>query len=68
MPKRGELEFPSRITAYLMEMLDIEDDHALEIVPYPYVSLRWRGCPKILFTLDEPSAERGNINVMFKLL
>ena len=67
-PKRGKPELPVSITLDALEMLAREDDHALDMVPYPYVGMDWRGCPEIFFTPDEPPHERGNINVMFKLL
>ena len=51
----------------MLEMLANEDDHALDMLPYPYVNLNLRGFPNTFFTLDEPPNERGNINVMFKL-
>ena len=50
----------------MLEILANEDDHALDMLPYPYVGLDQRGSPEILFTLDVPTDERGNINVMFK--
>ena len=68
MPKRGKPKFPVRITLDVLDMLASEDDHALFMVPYPYVNMDSRGCLEIFFTLDEPPDERGNINVMFKLL
>ena len=49
-------------------MLASEDEHALDMVPYPYVGMDWRGWTEIYFTLDEPPDEICNINVMFKLL
>ena len=68
IPKRVKPEFPARITSYVLEMLASEDNHALGLIPYPYADIDWRGCPKIFFTSYEPPDERGNINVMFKLL
>ena len=68
MPKRGHSDFPTRITPKVLEMLSNEDDHALDIVSYPYVGLEWRVWHVITFTQDEPLNERGNISVMFKLL
>ena len=68
MPKRGKHKFPARITSYVLEMLASQDDHALDMVPYPYASMDWRACPKIFFMADEPPDDRGNINVMFELL
>ena len=68
MPKRGGPEFPTRITLDVLYMLSSEDSHALNMVPYPYVGMDWRGFPEIFFIADEPSDDRGNINAMFKLL
>ena len=68
IPKRGKLKFPARITLGVLEMLASEDNHALEMVPYPYAIMDWRGFLEIIFTIDEPLDHKGNINVMFKLL
>ena len=58
IPKSGKPKFPSRITLDVLEMLVSEDDHTLEMVPYPYDDMDWRGCTNILFTPDEPPDER----------
>ena len=68
MIKREEPEFLAMITSYVLEMLASEDDHALDMVPYPYVAMDWRGCLEIFFTPHEPPNERCNINVMINLL
>ena len=39
IPKRGKPEFPVRITLDVIEMLANEDDHALDMVPYPYTDM-----------------------------
>ena len=39
MTKREEPEFLAMITSYVLEMLASEDDHALDMVPYPYVDM-----------------------------
>ena len=57
MTKREELEFLALITSYVLEMLANEDDHALDMVPYTYVDMDWRGFLEIFFTLDEPPDE-----------
>ena len=57
MTKREEPEFLAMITSYVLEMLANEDDHALDMVPYPYVDMDWRGLLEIFFTLDEPPDE-----------
>ena len=64
MPKREENLFPVRILDSL-ELLASVDEHPFIMVPCPYVGLDWRGCPKILFTPDEPPYDRGNITVLF---
>ena len=68
IPKRGQDEFPTMITSYLLEMMASEDDHALEMASYPYASMDWRGCPYIIYTEYDLLDDRSNINVMFKLL
>ena len=66
--QEGENDFPPRIMLDVLEMLDSEEYHQVDIGPYPYVGLYWTGFPKIFFTLDEPRDERGNIIIMFELL
>ena len=42
IPKRGYLEFSNRITVEVLEMIGNEDDHSLDLVPYPYMGLDLR--------------------------
>jgi hypothetical protein len=49
----------------ICDFLAGEDNHVLDLVQYPYMGMDWRGCPNILFTIDEPTYERGNIIIMF---
>ena len=49
-------------------MLSNKEYHALDLVPYPYTDMDWRAFPNIFSTEDEPLDERGNINIMFKLI
>ena len=68
MPKRGKLDFLVRIHPKVINMMGCEDPPRLNIFPYPYATLDWRGCPNILFTQDEPTGDRGKFNVMFELI
>ena len=68
MPKRGQSDFPARISPNALELIFSLDDHSFICVPCSYASLDWRGCTNILFTQDEPLDTRGNINVFFKLI
>ena len=68
MPKRGQSDFPAKISPNALEFLSIVDDHSFVLVPCPYVGLDWRGCKNILFTQDEQLDARGNISVFFKLI
>ena len=53
MPKRGETEFSVRLSHDALELLSSVNEHSFIIVPCPYAGLDWRGCPNILFTVDE---------------
>jgi hypothetical protein len=66
--KRGRLEFLTMISTNSLGLLASEADQMLVMMSYPYTGLDWRGCPKILFTSDEPPDARGNISVLFKLI
>ena len=66
--KRGQSVFPAMIIIEVVEMIASDEDHALDLLPYPYIGLDWRACPNIFFTQDKPPNERGNISVMFKLV
>jgi hypothetical protein len=68
MPKRGQSEFPARISTNALGLLASEVNHMFVMVSCPYAGLDWRGCPNILFTSDEPPDARGNISVLFKLI
>ena len=68
MPKRGKSDFSTRISHDSLDFLFSVDDHAFVLVACPYVGLDWRGCANILFTVDEPLDDRGNISVLFKLI
>ena len=69
IPKRGESEFSARISHDALELLTSVDElHPFIMVPFPYVGFDRRGCPNILFTADELSDDRGNINVLFKFI
>jgi hypothetical protein len=61
MPKRGMPDFPSRISREALDLLSSEADHVFVIVLFPYARMDWRGCLNILFTMDEPLDDRGNI-------
>ena len=52
----------------MIDMLGSEDPPNLDMVPYTYSSFDWRGCPRILFTQDEPTDDRGKFSVMFELI
>ena len=39
MPKRGRFEFLARITSDVLDMFSNDEDHALDMVPYPYVGM-----------------------------
>ena len=49
-------------------MLSSEEDHALDLLPYPYKGLDWRACENMFCTQAEPPNERGNIGIMLKLI
>jgi hypothetical protein len=68
IPKRGQPEFSTRISPDALGLLGSEVDHIFIMVSCPYMDLDWRGCRNILFTLDEPPDDRGNISVLFKLI
>ena len=68
MPKRGETMFPARISNDALELLASVHKHPFIMVPYPYAGLDWRGCANILFTVDEPPDDRGNITILFKFI
>ena len=68
MPKRDESYFSTRISHDVLKLLSSVDDHAFVLVTCPYAGLDWRGCANILFTVDEPLYERGNISVFFKFI
>jgi hypothetical protein len=42
-----------------------ENNIVIDLVQYSYAGMDWRGCSNILFTIDEPTYDRGNIIVMF---
>ena len=66
MPKRGDTLFPARISHDSLDLLaSVDGLHPFILVPCPYASLDWQGCPNILFRADEPPDDRGNINVLF---
>ena len=65
MPKRGQLEFLSRINSKVLEIISSEDDDTMNVMEYPYVDMDQRGFVNILFTQDYPPNDRGNISVMF---
>ena len=46
-----------------LALLGSAEDHMFIMVTCPYAGLDWRGCPSILFTLDEPLNDRGDISV-----
>lgn len=68
MPKRDLPEYLARISAKALVLLTSEDDHAFVALNFPYVGIDWRQCPNILFTAAEPLNDKGNINVLFKLI
>ena len=68
MPKRGQSEYPAKISSDALELLASEDDHMFVMMLCPYARLDWRGCTNILFTQDETPDDRGNISVFFKLI
>ena len=68
MPKRDLSEYPMMISTDALELLANVDDRMFMMVSCHYARLDWRGCPNILFTLDEPLDARGNISVFFKLI
>ena len=65
MPKRGDTMFPARISHDSLDLLaSVDGMHPFILVPCPYVGLDWQGCPNILFTLDEPPDDIGNVIVL----
>lgn len=68
MPKRGQSNFPDRISCDALEFLSNVGDNSFVLVPCPYAGLDWRGCNNIHFTHDEPLDARGNISVFFKII
>jgi hypothetical protein len=62
------VEFPARIAPDALGLLGSATDHMFVMVLCPYAGLDWRGCLNILFTIDEPPDDRGNISVLFKLI
>ena len=66
--KRGESYFSVRISHDALELLSSVHDHTFILVPCPYAGLDWRGCAKILFIVDEPPDDRGNMSVFFKFI
>ena len=68
MFKRGNLDFPVRITTDVINMLGFENPPRLDMLPYPYVDLDWRGCLDILFTQDDPTYDRGKFSIMLQLV
>jgi len=68
IPKRGQAECLARIAPDALELLGSAADHMFAMVLCSYVGLDWRGCPNILFTVDEPPNDRGNIRFLFKLI
>ena len=65
MLKRGQSDFPARISTDALELLANADDHLFVIALCPYADLDWRRCTNILFTQDEPPDARCNISVFF---
>ena len=49
-------------------MLDSDEDHTLNIVPYPYMGFYQRACQKNFLTQAKSPDEKVNIGVMFKLI
>jgi hypothetical protein len=68
MPKRGQVDFSTKISLGALGQLGSATDHMFVMVSCPYAGLYWQGCQKILFTIDEPPNNRGNISVLFKLI
>jgi hypothetical protein len=68
MPKRCLLDFPTKISPYVLGIIGSATNHMFFMVLCPYTYLDWRGCSNILFTLNEPQYDRGNISVLFKLI
>lgn len=68
MPKRGQPEYLARISTEALGLLASEANHMFVLVLCPYAGMDWRQCPNILFTPDEPTNDRGNISIFFKLI
>lgn len=50
MPKRGQLEYPTKISAKELGLLASEDDNMFVLVLCPYVRMDWRHCPNIEYS------------------
>jgi hypothetical protein len=61
IPKRGMPYFPARISKEALQLLSSEEDHVFMMVSCPYVGMDWQGFLNILFTMDEPLDDQGNI-------
>lgn len=59
MPKRGLLEYTTRISTHTTTLLASEDDYAFILLSFPYTIMDCRKCPNICSTLDEPANDRG---------
>jgi hypothetical protein len=68
MPKRGQLDFMSRISRDTLELLATKVDHMFIMVSFPYACLDWRGYLNILFTPYETPTDRVDISFFFKLI
>ena len=64
IPNRGDTLFPARISHDSLDLLaSVDGLRPFILVPCPYASLDWRGCPNILFIADEMPDDRCNITV-----
>jgi len=68
IPKRGLLEYPTKISLEAFTLLVSEDDHVFVTLAFLYARIDWRGCPNILFIEAEPPDDRGNLSVFLKLM
>ena len=67
MPKKVPLEYPTMISTEALMIFTSEDDHAFVALAFPYAWFDWKQFPNILFIVVEPSYDRGNIRVFFRL-
>lgn len=68
MSKRGLSMSMAWISSKALALLVNEDDFVFVTLEFTYAEIDWRYFPDIFFTATEPSDDRGNISVFFKLI